>query len=74
MPERIKQELYFGIIEGKKVTGTSPEMVASAMLAKLPFGAMLSPMEFTVYPMSAGISVTAYVKDREWHYVQGVGA
>jgi len=68
------QELFVGFIEVTKVLGTSPEKVASAMLAKLPFGAMLSPMEFTVYPMSAGISVTAYVEDRGWKYKQGIGA
>jgi len=72
MSEQI--ELYFGVVGGKKIVGSTPEKCAEAMLHNLPWGGMLSPMEFTVYPMSAGISVTAYVKDREWQFKQGVGA
>lgn len=62
-------ELYFGIVSGRKILGSTPEKCAEAMLPNI--GAMpLSPMEFTVYPMSAGITVVAYVKDRQWHYKQ----
>lgn len=66
--------MYIGFMEGRKILGSTPEECAKAMLERLPYGAMLSPMEFTVYPMKAGISVTAFVRDHEWHFAQGIGA